>query len=116
VYGIDFPAADFFYPTFVDDLLDFFPDVQFMGKVKINGVPAYHILATNDQLTLQIWLADDGITMPLKYVMTYRSLKDCPQYEATFSQWQLNPDLPEAIFQFIPPPGARQVAVAPIAN
>jgi len=36
-YNIDFPAADFFYPTFTDDILSQYPSILFAGiKIKIN--------------------------------------------------------------------------------
>ena len=32
-------------------------------------------------------------------------------YEAIFSDWQINPALPSAMFEFALPPGAHQVSI-----
>jgi hypothetical protein len=111
-YAIEVPAADFFYPTFTDDILAFFDDVIFMGKRKLNGKDCWLILASNKEISAQIWFAADSFTLPQKFVIVYKNDGN-RQYEATFSNWQLNPEFPPSIFEFLPPPGARQVSILP---
>lgn len=110
-YGIEFPAADFFYPAFTDDLLENSDDVAYIGKSKINGMECFHILATNKEVNIQFWISNDAYNLPQKLLIIYKFMEGSPQYEATFSQWQINPDLPSSIFNFIPPPGAARVRI-----
>lgn len=110
-YAMDFPAADFFYPTFTDDILAQADQLKYVGTATIDGQECFHILAINKNMRLQFWLANDAWNLPVRYVITYTSQPGQPQYEAAFSQWQLNPNLPLALFDFQPPPGARQVRV-----
>jgi len=111
-YGIDFPAADFFYPTFTADVLDYFDDVIFLGKKMVDSEECFHILATNEDMSAQFWIANDAFNLPKKFVLTYKN-KGNKQYESTFSNWNLNPDLPNSVFNFLPPPQAVEIFLMP---
>lgn len=114
-YGFEFPAADFFYPTFTDDMLNFFDDIMFLGSRELNGRDCLLILARNEDMSAQIWFSADAFTLPQKFVIVYKNDGN-RQYEADFSNWQMNPDLPPASFDFLPPPGAHQVDILPQTN
>lgn len=114
-YAIEVPAADFFYPTFTDDVLAFFDNVIFMGKRLLDGKECWLILASNKEMSAQIWFSADAFTLPQKFVIVYKN-EGNRQYEATFSNWQLNPEIPASVFEFLPPPAARQVSILPINN
>jgi hypothetical protein len=111
-YGIEFPAADFFYPTFTDDILGYFDNIVFLGKKQLNDHESFHILASNQDLSVQFWFANDAFNLPEKFIVIYK--KDGNrQYEANFSNWQLNPDIPVTVFEFLPPPLARKISIMP---
>ena len=112
-YGVDFPAADFFYPTFTDDLINQNDEIIFIGKSNIDGQDCFHIIAKNDYTSTQIWISDDALFLPLKYVVNYFDNKYSTQYQATFSNWELNPVLPDAMFNFNPPEGANKLTLVP---
>jgi len=113
LYGIDFPAADFFYPYFVDDLLENSTHLVFHGETQIQGKPCFHLIAAGEELSTQLWISNDGLTLPLKMVITYLGEVPNRQYEVTFSKWTLNPDLPPSLFLFMPPPRAREIDILP---
>jgi hypothetical protein len=113
VYGIDFPAADFFYPTFTDDVIAFFDDIILAGRSKIDGKDCYHIVCRNEAMGAQIWISDDEWFLPEKFVIVYYDEIPNAQYEATFSGWHVNPDLPDAMFDFLPPPKAKEIKLMP---
>jgi len=108
-YNIDFPAADFFYPAFTDDVLESNDMLAYIGKVPINDMECFHIMAKNKTTTAQIWISNDAYNLPMRYVITYNSKPGQPQYECTFKDWQVNPDLPVSMFNFLPPPGTHEV-------
>ena len=66
VYGIMFPAADFLYPTFVDDILAEAKNLAFLGITKVNDKECFHIAGTTDDKTFQFWISDDVFYLPLK--------------------------------------------------
>jgi hypothetical protein len=112
-YGIDFPAADFFYPRFADDFLDNYDKIAYLGKSYIDGKECFHILGKNKEMTIQIWVANDATDLPAKMFIIYNGNKEISRYEASFSEWQINPDLPMAMFDFTPPPSATEVYLLP---
>jgi hypothetical protein len=114
LYGIEFPAADFFYPTFVDDILADSRTLVYLGLTKVDNKECYHIAGTTPDKTFQFWIADDAFTLPIKMVIVYTNKDMHPQYEATLSDWQINPSLPEALFTFTVPHRARKVKLMPL--
>lgn len=110
-YEIEFPAADFFYPAFTDDLIESADYVSYVGKAMIEGKECFHILARGQEKNIQIWINNDAFNLPCKYVIQYPKAEGAPQYEATFSNWNVNPVLPLAMFDFMPPPSAHQVRI-----
>jgi hypothetical protein len=73
------------------------------------GKNCFHIIATNKESSFQIWITADAFNLPLRYTVVSRNLNGNPQYEGTFSEWQINPDLPSSMFNFLPPPGAAKI-------
>lgn len=112
-YGIDFPAADFFYPTFTDDILKNFDELKFAGLRKLEGKECFYIIIRRKDMTVQLWLANDAFTLPVKMIIMYQSSNEAKQYEATFSDWEINPFLPEVMFEFQPPPKAKEILIKP---
>jgi hypothetical protein len=114
LYGIEFPAADFFYPTFVDDILADSKTLVYLGLTKIDNKECYHIAGTTADKTFQFWIADDAFTLPIKMVIVYIGKEMHPQYEASLGNWQINPSLPDALFTFTVPHRARKVKLMPL--
>jgi hypothetical protein len=110
-YGIDFPAADFIYPTFVSDLLAQSDRVIYRGMATVAGKECLQIATRGPALDMQIWVANDAMMLPVKYVIREHGKSEIVEYEGVFSDWQINPDLPESIFSFLPPPGAHEIAI-----
>lgn len=108
-YGLEFPAADFFYPTFTDDMIENFDDIIYAGKAWVEGMDCHYIIARNSSMGVQVWLSDEGFVLPARFVIVYYDQSPNQQYEATFSDWKINPDLPPAMFEFVPPPGANEL-------
>jgi hypothetical protein len=115
LYGIEFPAADFLYPSFVDDILADSRELVYLGLTKIDGKECYHIAGKGMDKTFQFWISDDAYTLPLKMVIVYTNQEMDPQYEAVLSDWQVNPSLPDAIFTFTIPHKAERVKLVPLA-
>jgi hypothetical protein len=109
MYGIEFPASDFFYPSFVDDLLSESKNLIYLGLTKVDGKDCYHIAGTTVDKTFQFWISDDALTLPIKMVIVYTNREMNPQYEAILSDWEINPQLPPALFEFRAPPKAKKI-------
>lgn len=109
-YNFQFPAADFFYPTFTDDILEHFDSIKFLGSKTIDGENCYHIMANNKDLNIQLFISNKTHLLPKHFVIIYKN-KSNLQYQSTFSNWSLNPNIPEAAFDFLPPPTAKLISI-----
>lgn len=114
-YNIDFPAADLFYPTFVDDLVAQSYNISYVGNSTVAGIPCYHISALGTKQDMELWIANDGTFLPQLYVITDRKDGITSELQGWFTDWQVNPDLPDALFSFVPPPRAQEMLILPIA-
>ncbi|HXB91825.1 MAG TPA: DUF2092 domain-containing protein [Puia sp.] len=114
LYGIDFPIADFFYPSFIDDLLAESGNLVYLGLTKVNGKECFHIAGTAKDKTYQFWVSNDAFNLPMKVVIVYTGREMTPQYEAVLSDWQVNPTLPDAMFEFAVPNMARRIKLVPV--
>lgn len=108
-YGIDFPASDFFYPTLTDDIIAYYSSVESLTcEEKLTG-----ILAKNDKELVEIWIDE---TTYLPYSIQIQSLEDSANYyQAYFSNWRLNPKLPDMLFELHIPKDAERI-VLPTKN
>jgi len=108
-YGIDFPAADFFYPTFTDDMIDNFDQILFFGDETLDGVDCSVSKSVNDKYLVHIWI-DKKTDLPHKLVISNVN-NSLGYYEAVFSNWRENPVLPDILFEFKPPQHSTRVAL-----
>ncbi len=116
LYGIEFSGADFFYPGFVDDILAESKALVYLGLTKVDGKECFHIAGTASDKTFQFWISNDAFTLPLKMVIIYTGKELSPQYEAVLTDWQVNPMLPDALFNFSAPPKAKKIKLAPLSS
>jgi hypothetical protein len=110
-YDIEFPAADFFYPSFSDDLMESNDRVDYLGLVTIDGVDCHHIVASNPDTNIQIWVSNDTFVLPLRYTIHEKKEGYTLQFEGIFSEWKINPILPDAIFDFVVPENATRLSI-----
>lgn len=109
-YDFQFPAADFFYPSFTDDVIEAFDVISYIGTNTIEGEECYHILASNNDLNVHFWVSNKTYLLPKKFVIIYRNNSNL-QYESTFSNWSLNPNIPDSVFNFLAPPNANLISI-----
>ncbi|MBK8551639.1 MAG: DUF2092 domain-containing protein [Ignavibacteria bacterium] len=111
-FGIDFPAADFFYPYFVDDLLKVSNNLAYLGVTSVNNKKCFHLAGTTLDVTYQIWIADDGTFLPVKLsIVSVNNISD-RNYSALYENWSLNPALQNSMFDFNAPADAMKVRIA----
>ena len=109
-FDFQFPAADFFYPSFTDDVLEEFNTLEYLGKTKIDGEDCFYIRATNDNMHLQLWISGSNWNLPKRFIIIQKGEENL-RYESTFKHWDINPVLPNTIFEFLPPPKSRLIDI-----
>jgi hypothetical protein len=108
-FDVEFTTADVLYPSFSSDLAANMDYIEFLGVTHIDGDRVYHIGAANEFMTVQLWISDDAYYLPRKTLITYLNGQYANQFETDFTNWELNQEYPGSIFEFLPPPGARQI-------
>ena len=107
-YGVDFPAADFFYPTLTDDIMEDFDHVYYMGE-QVSGDKTYLLIeASNDNQRLNIWI-DKATNLPSEFEIF--GINSEEHYAAQFLNWQIDPEIGDVVFDFVAPSDSNRVAL-----
>jgi len=88
---------------------------RFIGQETIGGLAANHLAFEGEEVDWQIWIAEGRDPVPMRFVITTKTVRGHPQFAIQMSNWQTNATLPASTFQFQPPPGASAVKSAPEA-
>jgi len=105
-YNIYFPAADFFYPSLTDDIIDFSDEVILLENQIINQKEYIVVQATNNKKRVTIWI-DKANKLPFKFIISPQTGQGL-YYEAIFSNWKLNPKFYDVLFEYIPSKGTKR--------
>jgi len=111
-FGIDFPAADFFYPSFTDDMIDNFDSIIYLQEESVNNEKITQVLGINDEISVYFSIADNGEKIYPIGLSIY-SKADVLIYDADFYNWRFNPVLPDFLFEFEPSEGDKRVKLEP---
>lgn len=104
-YDLEFPAADIFYPTFTDDLIDEYDKIVMLENEESDDFTS--VLASNDREFVIIEL-DKETGLPLKLEIVSKE-DNSVFYEAVFSHWKVNPKFRPELFRFKTPAGASEL-------
>jgi hypothetical protein len=107
-YDVTIPLGN----LFVSDPCKHIPLVKkstYVGFDMVNRVPSYHFLFTAIDRDFQIWVDKEADPVLQKIVITYKELPGAPQYTAILSNWNFNPQIPAATFDFIPPADSSKI-------
>jgi len=107
------PLAELLYSHLAQDLPERVQVADYVESSSIAGVPCDHLALRGDEADLQVWVAQGQQPLPHRLVITYRHADGRPQFWAQFSDWNLAPEVPDALFAYTPPPGAAQIAFSP---
>ncbi len=79
---------------------------KYVGLNDAAGVDCDHLAFIQEDVDWQLWVDHKGKPLPRKIVITYKKLPTQPQWEAVFSDWRFDRQLPASFFQPRIPKGA----------
>jgi hypothetical protein len=83
---------------------------DYVEKTTIMDVPCDHLAVRSaGGVDFQVWVAQGDEPLPRRIVITYKDENGQPQFSADFSNWNLAPDISDALFAFTPPNGAERI-------
>ena len=108
-YGVDFPGSDIFYPDFVDNILATSNNLVYLGMGLIEDTECYHVAGATDDITFQFWINAQPPGLPVKMSIDYIDKPESPRYTIRFSDWKLNEDISDSVFEFTALEGAKKI-------
>jgi hypothetical protein len=112
-YKIEAPGADLLFSHPYDILTEQVKSGQFIGRETVNGVAANHLAFEGEEVDWQIWIQDGPEPLPVRFVITTKTMKEQPEFTVQLSHWEPQAQIDDATFQFKPPQGAKAVSSFP---
>jgi hypothetical protein len=108
--GVDFPLADLLADSPDKAFLSNITSGYVINTVPVDGVPCTHLFFTQPPgIELELWLEKNERVLPRRLIVTYRSIPGEPRFVAEMSDWKLDAQLPDSLFEFTVPQGATEV-------
>jgi hypothetical protein len=114
--GIYAPASDLIYKDAFPLLMQNVTAAIVVGKAVIGGVTCDHVVFSRPDVDFQVWVADTGKPLPLKYVVVDTGVPEQVETISVMSNWNLAPKTTDAMFTFVPPQGAKKTEFVPVAS
>lgn len=108
-YGYSQPIADLLFSEPYKVLTENIKSGTYFGIHQVGGVKCHHLAFRQETLDWQIWIEAGKKPLPRKVVITFRKVKDQPQFQAYLSKWNTSPKFKDSTFEFTPPSGATKV-------
>jgi hypothetical protein len=106
-FHVDAPGADLLYSRPYDILMEQVVSGHVVGRETVNGVAAHHLAFEGEEVDWQIWIQDGDRPLPLRFVITTKTVKGNPEFAAQFSDWNTQPGLSASTFEFEQPANAK---------
>ena len=115
-FGITLPLEDIIVSDPYQSAMGKVASGILLGPVTVLGVPCDHLAFSLENVDWQIWIEEGARPVPRKIVITYKDEEGSPRYTAILSNWDFQTKLPDFLFKFEPPAGAREINVAEIKS
>src|SRR5215469_9228622 len=104
------PLAMMLLSTLPSELDNLVVSADYVETTTITDVPCDHLaVRTAKGVDFQVWVAQGNEPLPRRIVITYKDEAGQPQFWADLSNWNLAPEVSDALFTFTPPEGADRI-------
>ena len=107
--GFDAPGADLLATKPLDSSTTDMTTGAHIGMTFIDGVEVHQLAFRGADVDWQLWVTAGNTPVPVRYVITTKSISSAPQYTLQLRTWNRAPQIDAARFVFTPPQGARQL-------
>jgi hypothetical protein len=112
--GILLPAADLLYRNAFPLLMQDVTLAAVIGKTVVGGVKCDHVLFSRPGVDFQVWIAEGKQPFPRKYVVTETAGPALLSITTVLSDWNINPAVDNAQFNFVRPKGTTATRFLPL--
>ena len=110
-YGMTMPLDDFLRSDPYSVLMAEAKAHRYVGVSEVDGVPCHHLVVGQEAINWQIWIEVGDTMLPRQLVITYKNQPMAPEFIAVMRNWDLNPRLPESLFQPEIPSDATRIEI-----
>jgi hypothetical protein len=114
-FQIEAPGADLLYSRPYDILTEQVKSGRVIGRETVDGVPVNHLAFLGDDVDWQIWIKEGAEPLPLRFVITSKTVKGAPEFVVQLTEWQPHARADATTFAFKPAAGATRVDAFPSA-
>jgi hypothetical protein len=107
--GFDAPGADLLASKPLDSSTTDMTSGAYIGMTFIDGVEVHQLAFRGADVDWQLWVTAGDKPLPLRYVITTKSISSAPQYTLQLGNWNTAPQIDAARFTFVPPQGAKKL-------
>lgn len=108
-HGVDAPGADLLFSNSYEVLTEQVISGRYIGLETINGVSSHHLAFKGKEVDWQIWIQDGKEPLPMRYVITTKTVKNHPEFTLNLSNWESMVKVGANDFKFVPASGAKKV-------
>jgi len=105
--GAYLPGRDLFYEDVAEELLAEVTESHYLGLAPVNGAGCHYVVFRGPDVDWHLWI-NAGDMLPSKYLITSKWMAGAPEFEMTFSNWNLNPNINSDTFVLTAPAGYAQ--------
>ena len=97
-FGFTPPLSDFFYQDVYEAMMRYIVIGFYVDQQYVDDTRCHHLAFVEKNIDWQIWIEDSKQLVPRKIVITYKNISSFPQYTAVFTEWEMDPYLPDTMF------------------
>ena len=97
-HGLEMPLAPLLKRKLADDL-EALGDASYLGIHDAEGEACHHLLFRGESKDLQVWISTGEQAVLRKMVVTFWDIEGAPQQALTFSEWNLEAEIADDVFE-----------------
>lgn len=109
-YDVASPLSDLLRGDLPEEVASRVRSARHLGTVTIAGTRCDHLAFRGERVDFQLFVRQGQEPVPIRFAIDYHAEAGRPQFRAQLGSWDWAPELPESLFQFLPPVGSQRVA------
>jgi hypothetical protein len=107
--AVNAPTSDLFKDDPYAAIMPGVLEAAYVGDAKIGGKACRHLAFRQLEVDWQVWVAYGDRPLPLRVVITDKTLHGNPQHRVTFTKWDVKAKIADKAFRYAPPKDAQKI-------
>ncbi len=103
------PGSDLIDTRSYERLMQDVTSGSYIGVAVVGGHRCHHLAYRAGVVDWQLWVREGDQPIPCKYVITTTDVVGAPQFTVNVLDWNSDPEISPAMFEFVPPADASAV-------